>query len=884
MTDLIQYTPNTYAFTGSNYPTCSPAEFVNKIKNKEPVYEVIPSGDKLMKFNLDFDYYIDPVEYNLPTINSFANILQERVASALKAQTGIDPCLHSQTSHSNAVLKKDGTITAKYSIRFYASNVICSRENNKNFVTTLNKHFNETTEETELWEYIDKPTDAIFDQTIYSPEKKMRCNGTSKPNENRPLILTEGSTIEGTLITAYFDPDAVELIYDAPEVTNKKYVSTAPYTGVGTLDTHLDEIRYYIANEAFKTNMTTHLGWIALGGMLLSCLSSQNAFDCWNDATIKNGSINKIFETDGHFQHLKKLIDDPILAINTIRKNIKKEFPSLITNWKELCRMQQKAVQDALKEQLRLSKEAMKTEKLAEKNAIKSEKAEKLAEKEAIKVEKLAEKDAERIAVELRRSNHTFVDNDNDAIDLIVTEIQHLFAYTQSQMYYKDGNKWVHDDAKINTLLMKHILESCIYRCNDDALLIPYCQNVGTTRNVREGLIAKLTILKTDDALYHKFHSSTKNKLCFEDGVLDFANKIFTLWINIPANTIYTTIIIDRTYADYFNNPDLNLVKTINEVIIVNLFGDKSKYALQFFSRAIAGNIQDKNFMSYCGNRNCGKGIFYDTTKYAFGEYVVPFDLENMTCKRNSSKGSDTAKENAWLFPLQYGRLAICQETDENENDNIKNDLKISNKIMKKIMSGGDTITARPLYGNAIDFTIDSTLCVFGNNELSISGSDSSQHHIKFQGVKQFISQTEYDKQLLSMGEDFVSSLAPADPTLKDKVKTAEYCNAMVHLLYSNFVNTSLTVSAVNCDDDDKILSIREAIFTHYKVTKKEGDRVSKEDLYELLKMDKKKIIAELKQMGCVGDSKCRTSIEVVEDGVKITKQVQAFQGLVLKV
>lgn len=875
MTQLIRYTPNTYSFVGDNYPTCSPAEFVMKMINKDPVYEVIPTGDELMKFNLDFDYYIDPIDFDIKTIDIVALLLESRVSAALKAHTGIDPCFHMQTSHSNSVLKKDGTVTAKYSLRLYASNVLCSRTSNKNFVISLNKYFNEN--ETELWDYLEKTIDSIFDPSVYSPAKKMRCNGTSKPNENRPLVLSKGSTIEGTLITAYFDENATEMDYADPADNDKKYISSKPYTGLGTLDTHLDEIRYYIANEAFKTNVKTHLAWVALGGMLLSCLSSQNAFDCWNEATKKNGSINKIFETDGHFQHLKKLIDDPIIAINTIRKNIKKEFPSLITNWKEVCRVQQKANHDALKEQLRLSKEALK----ADKEALKADKE---AEREALKAEKMAEKEAKREAVELIRSTHTFVDNDNDAIDLIVAEIKHLFAYTQSQMYYKDGNKWVHDDAKINTLLMKHILESCIYRCNEDALLIPYCQNVGTTRNVREGLIAKLTILRTDNSLYHKFHSSTKNKLCFADGVLDFASKTFTLWVNVPANTIYTTIIIERTYSDYFKNPDLKLVNTINEVIINNLFGDKSNHALQFFSRAIGGNIQDKNFMSYCGNRNCGKGIFYDTTKYAFAEYVVPFDLENMTCKRNSSKGSDTAKENAWLFPLQYGRLAICQETDENENDNVKNDMKISNKIMKKIMSGGDTITARALYGNAIDFTIDSTLCVFGNNDLSISGNDSSQHHIKFQGVKQFISQTEYDNQLLVMGEDFVSSLAPADPTLKDKVKTAEYCNAMVYLLYSNFVDTSLTVSAVNCDDDNKILSIREAIFTHYTVSKKEGNRVAKQDLYELLKMDKKKIIAELKQMGCVGDDKCRTIVEIVEDGVEIKKQVQAFRGLVLKV
>jgi hypothetical protein len=287
-------------------------------------------------------------------------------------------------------------------------------------------------------------------------------------------------------------------------------------------------------------------------------------------------------------------------------------------------------------------------------------------------------------------TKNIFVNSDDEAIEAVMKELKNDFIYANGQMYMKYGNKWLKDDKFIDKLLLTRILESPIYRANEEGNLIPYSQNVKPAENIKKGLLAKLPILRKDDDLYDKFHTTTRNKLCFKDGVLDMKKKTFTLWENIPENTIYTTIIIERNYAEYFKNPDRKMIdEGISKAIFENLFGDKIKIALQFFARAIAGNVEDKNFMSYCGNRDCGKGILYTGFESAFGGYITPFNLENMMCVRESNKSSDLAKENAWLLPLEYARIVIAQETDGNENGNIKQKLKISNKMMKSVMSGG---------------------------------------------------------------------------------------------------------------------------------------------------------------------------------------------------
>jgi hypothetical protein len=453
-------------------------------------------------------------------------------------------------------------------------------------------------------------------------------------------------------------------------------------------------------------------------------------------------------------------------------------------------------------------------------------------------------------------------------------------------MYFKVDNKWLNDDECIANVLLKTILEYPIYRSNEDYQLLAYTQNVGTAKQIREGLLAKISVLKNDDTLYMKFHLSTKNMLCFKDGILNFLEKIFTEWASVPKDTIYTTIIIDRPFKSYFDNPDRVYIDLIKKDIYENMYGLKTKEALTFFSRAISGNNEDKNFQSYTGNRNCGKGVIFDGQKASFGDYVIPFNLDNMLSCRESKKSSDNAKENAWLIPMEYARLGISQETEEDEGQT-KKELRVSNKVMKSIMSGGDGVEARGMRENIRHFTLDVVLCSFGNFVMKISGSDSGEQHLKYSSVKQFVTQEKYDEGLMLYGKDFVSSLAIKDPTLKNKVKTdLNYINALVYLIYENYSKTAITVKNDD-EDEEKQLTVRQMLFTEFIFTKNNKDKVSKELVYELIKADQSKIKFELKELDCIGDNKCRTTIltgEKDKDGTELTKQVQAFKGMKIKV
>ena len=86
-------------------------------------------------------------------------------------------------------------------------------------------------------------------------------------------------------------------------------------------------------------------------------------------------------------------------------------------------------------------------------------------------------------------------------------------------------------------------------------------------------------------------------------------------------------------FHDYFNSPNMDVINEIKEKVFIPLFNTKVETALQFFSRAFAGHYEDKNFATYIGNRDCGKGILFELFK-AFDSYLKSLSLDNILCSR----------------------------------------------------------------------------------------------------------------------------------------------------------------------------------------------------------------------------------------------------------
>lgn len=267
------------------------------------------------------------------------------------------------------------------------------------------------------------------------------------------------------------------------------------------------------------------------------------------------------------------------------------------------------------------------------------------------------------------------------------------------------------------------------------------------------------------------------------------------------------------------------------------LFTDKLDTALRYLSRAFAGCVEDKNFATYLGSRNCGKSL--QNVLYAgLGGYYREFPVKNL-CAKN-----ETSKDLYWLLEMEYTRLAVSQEVPEGG-------IKIQAELLKKICSGGDTQTARRNFDRQdTQFQVDCSIFAMGNYPIEIIG-DLKEHHLEFSGAVQFKSQEYID----AMAERFdgspeaMAKFRIANPQIKELCATEEYRMGFIQLLVDHFSMTPLVVT----EESDPEKTVFEAFIAEYEWTKQEDDIVL---LKELDKFGKN-IKAELKQIG-IKCEKCK--------------------------
>ena len=437
-----------------------------------------------------------------------------------------------------------------------------------------------------------------------------------------------------------------------------------------------------------------------------------------------------------------------------------------------------------------------------------------------------------------------FVMDDNQAGNLVLADLKDVLISSKrdGRIFYKHNNLWISNADAINNFLLNYIISSNICKVNENNSYVPYAQNVKSARNIRDAIIVKINAIDYEFEIYDKLHTTTKGRIAFRDGVLDFKTKQFYTWDKITFE-YYTPVMINYDFEEYFKKPNMEDIATIKRDVFEVLFGKKIDTALHFLSRGIAGHCEDKNWASYLGNRNCGKGVIYDGLKSGFESYVETFELGNIMYERHRDT-QETSRKLYWLLDLEFCRLAISQEVPDSTT------MKLDGKMLKKMAGGGDTIVARRNFDRKdTHFITDTTYMMMGNSDLNPDTKDTNEHRIEFSSVVQFKTKEEIDV-LRKQGESelVLSAYKVKNTTIKDKVKSDAWKRAIVYLLFQSYRETPVSIiREVDCDDE--MVSLRSLISREYEITGDDSDMVIVSDVVQKLSCNKKKLITELASM-----------------------------------
>jgi putative DNA primase/helicase len=133
---------------------------------------------------------------------------------------------------------------------------------------------------------------------------------------------------------------------------------------------------------------------------------------------------------------------------------------------------------------------------------------------------------------------------------------------------------------------------------------------------------------------------------------------------------------------------------------------------IEYLQRAVGytmtGHTKEQvMFMLHGGGAN-GKSTFLETLRFVFGDYAAVADFNSLMVTKNSGPRNDLAK-------LQGARFVTASEADENS--------RLAEVLVKQI-TGGDTITARQLYKEYVEFIPQYKLWLAMNHLPSIRGTE----------------------------------------------------------------------------------------------------------------------------------------------------------------
>jgi hypothetical protein len=206
---MISYTDSWFWTTETPFLTIDEEGFVKRLENKLPTYEVTGPVDTMCRVYFDVDYIGDDIDWKYDLIEREAVKYIKDVTSHVN--DGYEPEFTIETSHG---WTKDKAW--KISFRFWI-NMKAKKNVIQAFIKNLNKWVFQDATHPLFVSLLEDMGNKLFDESPYDHNRKIRCLGTSKPKENRPLIMKSGN-IADTVITGFLDNLEV-LNYEIPTVS-----------------------------------------------------------------------------------------------------------------------------------------------------------------------------------------------------------------------------------------------------------------------------------------------------------------------------------------------------------------------------------------------------------------------------------------------------------------------------------------------------------------------------------------------------------------------------------------------------------------------------------------------------------------------------------------
>jgi hypothetical protein len=434
---------------------------------------------------------------------------------------------------------------------------------------------------------------------------------------------------------------------------------------------------------------------------------------------------------------------------------------------------------------------------------------------------------------QIRDNEIRICNNDKDASLLLWDEkFKNILVYSDGNLFYKHNYKWVQDYKFIESNIRNYVLNSNIYKTNENKETIDYVQNRRNADNITKCIIDICINNKKDDWINNNF-SSSLGKILFNNGYYDFKQDKFYL---LDDKEFDNSIIFMENIPFDFNSKekDIEYINSIKErIFCIPLGKNVGEWFILQIARALAGDCM-KRFLVGIGPSNTGKSLFNGILRNCIGGYYGAWNAVNLSYKPNSS--GDEAQKLRWVKLLPYKRIIVSSE--------LTMGTPIDGNMIKKLSNGGqDDLVARGHGENETSFRIGFLPILFAQDMENIQPMDDAVIH-RVKGLR-------FDKSFVDNPNPENPYELKKDSNLENEIMTYKFKINFLSLLfqsYSDFYKNGMVDNEpveiiTSCKDilGDN-LTIIDKFKNDYEITNNEDDYVLSQDIQNWLKVNDTKI------------------------------------------
>ena len=362
------------------------------------------------------------------------------------------------------------------------------------------------------------------------------------------------------------------------------------------------------------------------------------------------------------------------------------------------------------------------------------------------------------------------IESDYEGGQIVSDKLKNDYIHCNGRNFMKIDNVWISREKDIKEELKNIIAQLNIFM-NDEGALRPYSTMATGCSN-----ILKFVTPTEDQDFLDKLFNSNFRKLCFNNGYWDFLSNTLK-----PYDTeTYTAVKIKRDYTPSTKKFRDEVYKRILNPIFANDNEMRDSW-LNTAARALAGEIEDKNWVVCMGERDCGKGVLVGMLEAAFGDYCRTTNGENFVFKNNIG---DSAKSFSWLIPFEFKRFCLTNEITRDEN----NTYKMNGNILKKLASGGDVIEARLNHQDEINFQTQVRPMIFCNDLPPITPTDAKETSSIYYFPSKFVDDERVGTTVRNQEtNEIIISYHKKDDNIKSWSKSKDVVNAFVDILFESY-------------------------------------------------------------------------------------------------